>query len=238
MKTAYTYWEKFNDFMWANSDKFGIDQQDANFLADKIGCRYTSCMKIIRYDDLKFLPHKRTRDKLWVAIQKIRDDPAFTEMLNNVKGPEHETVIVHSHKGVTAPRHSHKCKTALATRAHTRPIYSYIQYIYELCERINDKGNTSEKSAIEPIRLLACEHFQSDDQYTSRFVFLEKVQKYKAGLREDHHGNFESKLRKIADLIEELGERLKNSEGNTHGNFITNDRLSELHSLLVKLRAA
>jgi len=122
-----------------------------------------------------------------------------------------------------------------------------IQEILNLTTKIMDRGNQLDKKVIKPIYISTCEYFKDAvNNRVKQLDFYNKVVMLQDELM-DYHGRFRMEFIQIHNLITEIGNRYdifnqlgKRKIHDIHGrlgNFITKDRQSELHSLLVKLRA-
>jgi hypothetical protein len=130
-----------------------------------------------------------------------------------------------------------------------------IKQILEITTKIMHKGNQLDRKVIKPICTSTCEYFKGESRahHVKQWEYYNKVVMHQDELAAattemmDYHGNFRMEFIKIHDLITEIGNRYnifnqlgKRKIHDIHGrlgNFITKDRQSELHSLLVKLRA-
>ena len=113
-----------------------------------------------------------------------------------------------------------------------------IRKILNITTQIEKKGNKLDWKVAQPIYRAACQYFTgTDGNQVKQLDFYNKVVMFQDELM-DCHGKFRMEFIEIHDLITEIGNRynifnqlgkrkIRDSDRRL-GNFITNDRQSEL----------
>lgn len=75
----YVYAMFWDDFVRMNYEKFGIEEDRVKILYDLDIIMTCDLLKLTK-NDLRFLPGNM-KVKVWHAIERMQEDPAFSEML-------------------------------------------------------------------------------------------------------------------------------------------------------------